>query len=184
MHNGGSAKEEVGPGSLALDPPGASYPAGTLVSVSATPEPGAVFDGFGGDLSGSVTPELLTVDGDKAVSASFSPESHTLSITSSGSGTVTLDPPGGVYEAGAIVTLRAVPASGFLFGGWSEDASGTINPLTIEMDGPYSVHAAFNSVGGSGASCGIGPELVALLPALGWLLRRRRTLRSQEPFQI
>jgi hypothetical protein len=101
-------------------------------------------------------------------------QNFTLSLSSEGSGTVTLDPPGGVYEAGSTVTLTAVPATGFLFDAWSADASGTTNPLTIEMDGPYSVHAHFKSTGGGGGACGIGPELVALLPALGWLLRRRR----------
>ena len=164
----------TGPGSLALDPPGGSYPAGTLVSVSATPEPGAIFDGFGGDLSDGATPQLLTVDADKAISASFSPEGYTLSVTSSGSGTVTLDPPGGVYPLGSMITLTAAPAAGFFFGGWSEDASGTTNPVTIEMDGPHAVHAEFKSAGGAGTSCGVGPELVALLAPLGWMLRRRR----------
>ena len=129
----------TGPGTLTLDPPGGSYPAGTVVSVSATPDDGAVFGGFGGDLSGTDSPQLLTVDGDKSVSASFGPASYTLSVTSSGSGTVTLDPPGGVYAAGATVTLRAAPASGFFFGGWSGDASGSRSPL-LRRDGRGRLH--------------------------------------------
>jgi uncharacterized repeat protein (TIGR02543 family) len=167
----------VGPGDVTLDPPGASYPAGTLVSVSATPDAGAVFDGFGGDLDGTAIPQLLTVDGDKAVSASFSPESYTLSVTSVGPGTVTLDPPGGVYEPGTGVTLTAVPTRGYFFNGWSGDLSGTANPMPLVVDADYTVEAQFKSAGGSGTSCGIGPELVALLPAIGWLFRRRRETR-------
>ena len=162
-----------GPGSLALDPPGGSYPAGTLVSVSATPDAGAVFDGFGGDLGDSSSPQLLAVDGDKAVSASFSATSYTLSVTVVGSGTVTLDPPGGVYEPGATVVLTAAPAAGYFFDGWSGDLSGTANPMPLVVDADLSVEAAFKSAGGSGVACGIGPELLALLPALGWLFRRR-----------
>jgi hypothetical protein len=163
----------TGAGSLTLDPPGGSYPAGTLVSVSATPDEGAAFDGFGGDLSGTTTPELLTVDGDKAASASFSPMTYALSITLVGSGAVTLDPPGGFYEPGSTVMLTAAPAAGYFFNGWSGDIAGMVNPMPFVVDADGAVHAEFKSAGGPGASCGIGPELVALLPALGWLLRRR-----------
>jgi len=44
-------------------------------------------------------------------------------------------------------------------------------PLVVDAD--FTVEAAFKSAGGSGVACGIGPELLALLPALGWLFRRR-----------
>jgi hypothetical protein len=102
---------------------------------------------------------------------------YALSITLVGSGTVTLDPPGGVYEPGSTVTLTAVPAAGYLFNGWGGDASGRTNPLLVLLAGDRAVQAKFQSAGGSGTSCGIGPELVALLPALGWLFRRRRMTR-------
>ncbi len=167
----------TGPGSVSLDPPGGTYPAGTVVNVSATPDASAVFAGFGGDLSGTTTPQPLTVDGDKTVSAGFTPASYTLAVTKIGLGSVTLTPPGGSYPAGSTVTLTATPTFGWSFGGWNGDASGSDNPLLLVMDANRSVQAQFNSPPGGGVACGIGPELVALIPPLGWLFRRRREQR-------
>jgi hypothetical protein len=163
----------TGPGSVALDPPGGTYPAGSVVSVSAVPEPGAILDAFEGSLSGNQNPQLLTVDGDEAVSASFSFAFYTLTATANPGGTVTVDPPTGPYPAGTVVSVTAVPGANRAFGGWSGDASGFANPLELVMDGDKSVQASFNVTGGSPA-CGIGPELVAALPLLAWLHRRRR----------
>jgi hypothetical protein len=170
----------AGPGSVTLDPPGGTYPAGTVVSVSATPGAGAAFLGFGGDLAGTDNPQLLTVDADKSVSASFV-QHHMLDVTVSGSGSVTLDPAGGSYPAGTSVTLTAVPTAGWYFSTWGGDATGTASPLELVIEADVAIDAQFKSAGGGGTSCGIGPELVALLPPLGWLLRRRRKLRIREP---
>jgi hypothetical protein len=163
----------TGPGSLTLDPPGGSYPDGTVVTVTATPDANASFDGFGGDLTGTTTPQQLTVDADKTVSADFSAVLYTLDVTTEGNGTVAVDPPTGPYPAGSIVTLTAQPAEGHLLGSWSGDASGFANPLDVTMDGNKAVHAKFNKKK-SASACGIGPELVVGVPLLAWLHRRRR----------
>ena len=63
--------EATGAGSVTLSPPGGAYPSGTLVTLSAAPGPNAVFDGWGGALSGNTNPETLLIDGDLAVTASF-----------------------------------------------------------------------------------------------------------------
>lgn len=96
-----------------------------------------------------------------------------LTVDASGAGTVTLDPPGGSYALGASVTLTAIPAAGWYFGGWSGDASGAANPLALEIEGDASITAQFNDAGAPGVSCGIGPELAFLIPGLARLLRRR-----------
>ena len=173
------ATSATGPGTIALAPPGGTYPAGTVVTVTATPDAGAAFTGFTGDLAGTTTPQLLTVDGDKTVSASFGPaSSFTLTVTHTGAGSVTLSPPGGTYLDGTIVTLTATPANGtWRFGSWSGDATGTSNPLLLTLDANKSVQAAFVSSGQPPTACGIGPELAVLIPGLGWLVRRRKARR-------
>ena len=88
-----------------------------------------------------------------------------------------LSPPGGTYPAGTVVTLTATAANvTWRFGGWSGDATGSDNPLLLTLDADKSVQAAFVPSGQTATSCGIGPELAALLPAVGWLYRRRRRL--------
>jgi DNA-binding beta-propeller fold protein YncE len=99
-----------------------------------------------------------------------------LALAITGPGTVTLSPPGGSYAFGQTVTLTATPYAGARFNGWSGDLSGSATPQNLVMNGDKSVTASFT---GNGTGCGIGPELAALLPLLGLLLRRQRTGRER-----
>ncbi len=72
------------------------------------------------------------------------PPTFTLTVDNIvGSGTVTLDPPGGVYDEGTIVTLTATPDPGWLFVGWSGDVSGATNPVSVTVDSDLAVTATF-----------------------------------------
>jgi hypothetical protein len=66
-----------------------------------------------------------------------------LAVTPSGSGQVTLAPPGGAYDAGTQVVLTAVPDFGWQFISWSGDLSGSVNPTSVTMDADKSVVALF-----------------------------------------
>ena len=101
---------------------------------------------------------------------------YALSATAGSGGTVLVAPPDGPYAAGTLVSLTAVPGSGRAFTGWSGDASGSENPLSLEMSSDKAVHAAFSGGGGGGGGCGIGPELAGLIPLLDALRRRRQTV--------
>ena len=50
---------------------------------------------------------------------------------------------GGIFDLGASATLTATPNPGYRFTGWSGDASGTVNPLTITMNADKTVGATF-----------------------------------------
>jgi hypothetical protein len=79
------------------------------------------------------------------------PPKYTLSVNTINSGSVTLDPPGGIYDAGTVVTLTATPDAGFEFDNWSYALSGTSNPATITMNTNRKVAANFTlSVPGDG----------------------------------
>ncbi len=138
----------VGNGSVDVDPEQTSYVYGDVVTLTATPGSGWYFAGWSGDLGGLVNPQLLTIDGDKAVTATFTaepPPTYTLDVTIVGSGTVTLDPPGGVYVSSTVVTLTATPDSGWHFAGWSGDLGGLVNPQSLTMDGDKVVTATFTA---------------------------------------
>jgi hypothetical protein len=74
------------------------------------------------------------------------PDPFTLQVATSGSGSVSLAPPGGSYAPGTVVTLTALPGAGFAFSGWSGDLSGTTNPATLTMNADRSVTATFVAV--------------------------------------
>jgi mannan endo-1,4-beta-mannosidase len=67
----------------------------------------------------------------------------TVNVSPQGSGSVSLNPPGGSYTAGTQVTLTATANSGYVFGGWGGDLSGSQNPATIVMDSSKTVTANF-----------------------------------------
>ena len=71
---------------------------------------------------------------------------YTLTVAANGQGTVLKDPDKLYYESGEVVTLTAAPYTGYQFTGWSDDASGTANPIQITMTGDKSVTASFTPV--------------------------------------
>jgi hypothetical protein len=56
---------------------------------------------------------------------------------------VELNPPGGTYDEGTVVQLRAVAEPGSAFDRWSEDMTGADNPVTTTMDADKYVTAKF-----------------------------------------
>jgi len=72
------------------------------------------------------------------------PVGWSLNTTVAGNGTVQRSPDLARYPAGTNVTLTAVAATGFAFSGWSGDATGTVNPLTVTMNGNKTILANFS----------------------------------------
>ena len=50
------------------------------------------------------------------------------------------------YLSGANVQLTATPDAGWVFSGWSGDASGSTNPLTVNMTARQDDHATFTQI--------------------------------------
>jgi len=69
---------------------------------------------------------------------------YSLTVNVSGPGTVARSPDQASYAPGAVVTLTAVPTGAGGFVGWSGDASGTANPLTVAMDRNRAITANFS----------------------------------------
>lgn len=61
-----------------------------------------------------------------------------------GAGAITLNPPGGTYNAGTVVSLTASKAAGYVFDYWTGDVADTfLSPTTITMDANQTVVAHF-----------------------------------------
>jgi len=69
----------------------------------------------------------------------------TASVDPPGSGTITLNPSGGTYDEGTVVTLTAVANEGYKFDHWSGDAS-EISSYTITMNSDKNIVAYFIEV--------------------------------------
>ncbi len=132
-------------GSVSLSPPPQGlYPAGTLVTLSATPHPGFVFGGWERDVSGRTGSVVsLVVDADKQVQARFL-RAFDVQVAPASGGSIAVDPPQGPYLSASSVTLRATPAPGFAFTGWTGDVpAGRGNPTSLFLDGDKLVGASF-----------------------------------------
>ena len=73
--------------------------------------------------------------------------SRTVTVTASRGGSVTLSPTGPSYPMGTQVVLTAVSEAGFGFTGWSGDASGATNPLTVTVNQSLTINANFADTG-------------------------------------
>ena len=133
-----------------VDPPGGTYDAGTVVTLTATAPPGTgyKFVEWSGDASGTTNPITITMDGNKNITAQFANVSYTLVTSVNPQGIGTVEPSGGTYDAGTVVTLTATapPGTGYRFVRWRGDASGTANPITINMNSDKNVTAQFTNV--------------------------------------
>ncbi len=140
-----------GSGTVDLNPPGGTYEESTVVTLTANPSSGWSFTGWAGDVTGTDNPLVVTMTSDLNVTANFvnipPPPQYTLTVNTAGSGTVDLNPPGGVYDEFTEVTLTADPAAGWSFTGWSGDLTGTDNPLVVTMTADRNVTATFEESG-------------------------------------
>ncbi len=131
----------VGNGSVGCNNPG-PYHYGDVVQLTATPATGWRFANWTGDLTGSTNPVSITIDGNKSVTARFTQNEYTLTVTTVGNGSVSRNNPG-PYHYGDVVQLTATPSTGWRFSNWTGDITGSTNPASITINGNRSVTARF-----------------------------------------
>lgn len=129
------------------------YTINTQVSLTATPNANSDFTGWSGSSCSGTGDCVVTVDAAKTVTATFAPKTWTLSVTTTGNGTVTSNP-GGIdcgsggnacsasFNIGAQVTLTAAADTNATFINWSGACSGT-GSCVVTMEGAKSVTADF-----------------------------------------
>jgi uncharacterized repeat protein (TIGR02543 family) len=133
----------VGTGTVQRNPDQATYHYGDEVTLKAQAAAGWTFAGWDGDASGAENPETLTITGNTGVVAIFTQDEYTITAGTVGAGSVQWEPEQATYHYGDAVTLTAYPTAGWIFAGWSGDASGTQSPKTITIAGNTSITATF-----------------------------------------
>jgi len=157
----GKGRVTSSPGGLDCDSStcAADFAAGTSVALTATPDSGFSFAGWGTDCSGEGGC-TVTLSKDATVSANFvsqpppPPSQVHLSASTTGPGTIT---GGGLncggsssscdvtVAAGSAVTLTATAAGGARFAGWGGACSGTSATCQLTLQADNSVKAEFQS---------------------------------------
>ena len=132
-------------GAGTVTPAGGAHDAGTVVTLTANPAQGYVFDHWSGDATGISNSVTVTMDSSKSIVANFKTQ-YTLSTSVSPSGTGTVAPSSGTYNDGTEVALTATPAQGYVFDHWSGDATGTSSPITVVMNSDKSIVAHFEAL--------------------------------------
>ncbi len=129
-------------GSISRNPSQSSYTNGSQVVLTATPVTGYHFVNWSGDLSGSENPDTLTMDANKTVTANFAINMYTLSV-SGDHGVVTKSPNQISYDHGTTAQVSQTADRAYIFTGWSGDATGANNPLSVTMDGNKTIQANY-----------------------------------------
>ncbi|HEY9169406.1 MAG TPA: ice-binding family protein [Lutibacter sp.] len=134
-------------GTVAINPVQATYNHGATVVLTPTAATGYEFTSWTGDATGTNNPLTVTMNGNKNITANFSPigTAFTLNVTAV-NGTVVKNPNNATYSSGANVVLTATPNSGYQFTSWSGDATGTNNPLTVVMNANKNITANFSLI--------------------------------------
>ena len=128
-------------GKIVLDPDQPWYLPGTEVSIRAVGDLGYAFEAWGGDLSGTENPIVVSMDNDLNLSASYVSVPTYKVRTAADHGSIVLEPSGGEYSEGVELTVLYKKEFGYKLDEWSGDLSGSENPQTIVVDADKDITA-------------------------------------------
>lgn len=124
------------------------YLEGTEVKFNVQPYVGYEFTGWGGDLAEYTTEEVsLTMTKDIIADITFTEiASYTLAVTADANGSVIIEPEKESYILNEDVVIMAVADNGYRFAGWTGDATGMTNPMSLKMDSDMNITATFEAI--------------------------------------
>ena len=128
---------------------GGSFAPGSSVTVTAIPNTGYSFVNWTEGTNIVSTNAIYTspLNANRTLIANFLMSSgFTLNVIAV-NGTALKNPALASYSTGAIVQLTATPSTGYTFTGWSGDATGSLNPLSVTMNANKNITANFALTG-------------------------------------
>ena len=100
-------------GSIGRFPATTSYVSGTVVTLTATPAAGYTFTGWSGDVTGTANPQMITIDANRAVTATFAATAaYTLTPTVGTGGTMSPNTVQTVLQGGSM-SFVITPDAGY-----------------------------------------------------------------------
>jgi uncharacterized repeat protein (TIGR02543 family) len=133
----------TGPGTVTKNPNQTTYAPGTLVTLTAVPNANCHFVGWTGDTTAATSPITVAMNANRSFTATFAIDTHTLTLTSSGHGTVAKNPDQTSYNHGTSITCTATPDLGYHFVNWTGDTTSAANPLTFNLVADRALTANF-----------------------------------------
>ena len=132
-------------GTVSRDPDKLNYFQGEIVRLVAEPTIGWQFDGWSGDLSGSMPVQDVTMTASTWVTATFSQARFPLNLRTAGLGSGSVDavPDQESYVYGQSVRVVAEADSGSIFGGWVELNDAVTSTVMLTMTAPTTMTARF-----------------------------------------
>jgi hypothetical protein len=136
----------TGGGTISQTPPGSPLNYGTVVTLTPHAYISSTFSGWSPNCALSGNDCIITMTADTLVTATFTLNSYTLTMTVSGNGVVTPSAGAHTYLYGTEISLTAAPDDGWNFAGWSGDVTpGRINPMTITITSDRAITATFSA---------------------------------------
>jgi len=135
----------VGSGTVTQSPSQITYHYGDVVQLTAIPTPGWRFSVWSGDLANSVNPSSVTIDGNKAVTATFLNNQYTVSAIAGTGGSIS--PPGvTIVNYGGSQAFTITPDAGYHIVDVLVNSTsiGSVSSYTVtEVTGDTTVTASF-----------------------------------------
>jgi hypothetical protein len=145
-------------GSVSVSPAPKSngkYAKNAVVTLSANPSSGYDWQEWSGTDSDAVNPATVTMNADKQVTATFETRvsliiNNALVIGSTvtfSEGSIAVYPAPGIdgkYTENTVVTLTAIPATGYDWRSWTGTDNDTANPATVSMNNNKQISVAFD----------------------------------------
>lgn len=131
---------------------GVGYVYGETATLHAVASPGWLFLGWGGDLTGTESNQVLTFTEPRTVVATFQQEYYVVALTLLDEQGATVDaaqvlisPPASArgYVHGEQATITLTPNPGWIFVRWEGALAGDANPATVTIDGNKEIRAIF-----------------------------------------
>ena len=142
------SKTGTGTGTVTNSPAGTSFTSGTVVSLTAAADASSTFTGWTGACSGTTNPCTVTMNANKAVTATFALKTYTLTASAGSGGSIS--PTGGSnVNYGASQTYTITPNTGYQIAAVTVDgvSQGAIGSYTFSnVTAAHTIQASFSAV--------------------------------------